>query len=191
MVDPAPAERGPELSFVTALAVHDAIAECAPTLRVKLALKWPNDLLCGGAKIAGILIEGEGIGGALAVAIGVGVNCRHHPADTAYPATDLAGEGADVSAEALFWALSAAMPRRLAQWRQGAGFAAIRADWIARAAGIGGAVRVRLPGRELEGRGEAIDEQGRLLLRLPDGSLQTIAAGDVFPLAMTAPGRVS
>ena len=183
LVDPAPAERGPELSFVTALAVHDAIAECAPGLRVKLALKWPNDLLCGGAKIAGILIEGEGIGGALAVAIGIGVNCRHHPADTAYPATDLAARGRRRVGRSFVLGLvrgDAAAARAMAP---GAGFAAIRADWIARAAGIGGDMRVRLAGRELEGRGEAIDDQGRLLLRLPDGSLHAIAAGDVFPLA--------
>jgi BirA family biotin operon repressor/biotin-[acetyl-CoA-carboxylase] ligase len=188
--DPAPAERGPELSFVTALAVHDAISDCAPALRAKLTLKWPNDLLCGGAKLAGILIEGENVDGTLSVAIGIGVNCRHHPAETAYAATDLAAAGADVTAERLFWDLSAAMMRRLAQWGKGAGFDAIRADWIARAAGIGGDIRVRLPGRELQGRAEAVDEHGRLLLRLADGSVQAIAAGDVFPLASEQPGGV-
>ena len=105
----------------------------------------------------------------------------------AYPATDLAAEGADMSAESLFGRCPRTMPRRLAQWRRGAGFAAIRADWIARAAGIGGDMRVRLPGRELVGRGEALDEQGRLLLRLADGSVQAIAAGEVFPLRARLP----
>ncbi len=185
--DPAPAERAPELSFVSALAVHDAILDCVPALREKLALKWPNDVLYGGEKLAGILIEGEGVGKDLAVAIGIGVNCRHHPAQAAYPATDLAAAGADVAAESLFWTLSATMLQRLAQWDKGAGFQAIRADWIARAAGIGGAMRVRLPGRELFGRGEAVDEHGRLLLRLADGTLRAIAAGDVFALASAPP----
>ena len=59
LVDPAPAECAPELSFVAALALHDAILDRAPDLRADLALKWPNDILCGGAKLAGILIEGE------------------------------------------------------------------------------------------------------------------------------------
>jgi BirA family transcriptional regulator, biotin operon repressor / biotin---[acetyl-CoA-carboxylase] ligase len=181
LCDPAPAEHAPELSFVSALAVHDAMLDCAPALRPKLALKWPNDLLCGGAKLAGILIEGEGNDGQLAVAVGIGVNCRHHPDETAYPATDLAAVGADVSAEALFWALSDTMLRRLAQWGRGAGFTVIRADWMARLAGIGGDMRVRLPGAELFGRAEAIDEHGRLILRLADGSERMIAAGDVFP----------
>lgn len=185
--DPAPAECAPELSFVTALAVHDAILDLAPGLRQALALKWPNDILCGGAKLAGILIEGERVTDQFAVAIGVGVNCLHHPEQTAYPATDLAVCGAPVVAENLFTALSGRMVERLAQWRQGAGFAAIRADWMARAAGIGGEMRVRLSGREFFGRFEALDEQGRLLLRLSDGSLQAITAGEVFPLAGTRP----
>jgi BirA family biotin operon repressor/biotin-[acetyl-CoA-carboxylase] ligase len=171
------------LSFVAALALHDAVAECAPPLTAALTLKWPNDLLCAGAKLAGILIEGERASYGLVVAIGIGVNCRHHPADTAYPTTDLKTAGADVTAEALFRALTSAMVRRLAQWRRGAGFGGVRADWIARWAGMGSDIRVRLPGSELVGRGEGLDDRGRLLLRLADGSLQAIAAGDVFPLS--------
>ena len=65
------------MSFVAALALHDAIVE--PARRrcgSALALKWPNDILCGGAKLAGILIEGERAADALAVAIGIGVNCQ-------------------------------------------------------------------------------------------------------------------
>jgi BirA family biotin operon repressor/biotin-[acetyl-CoA-carboxylase] ligase len=182
LTDPAQPECAPQLSFVAVLALHDAIAARAPALPQALALKWPNDLLCGGAKLAGILIEGEQTGDALAVAIGIGVNCESHPAQTPYPVTDLKGEGVAVAVEALFEALTASMAQRLAQWRRGAGFAEIRADWIARAAGIGGDMRARLPDREIVGRGEGLDEQGRLLLRLPDGSLRAIAAGEVFPM---------
>jgi BirA family biotin operon repressor/biotin-[acetyl-CoA-carboxylase] ligase len=180
--DPGPAERAPELSFVAGLAVHDAILRCAGMLGQQLALKWPNDVLCDGAKLAGILIEGEGVDGGLAIAIGIGVNCAHHPANTTYPATDLAAAGTEISPGELFTALSGTMPARLAQWNCGAGFAAVRADWIDRAAGIGGEIRVRLPGRELSGMFEALDEHGRLMLRLADKNLQAITAGDVFPV---------
>jgi BirA family biotin operon repressor/biotin-[acetyl-CoA-carboxylase] ligase len=183
LCDPAAPENAPELSFVAALAVHDAIVDRAAALREKLALKWPNDVLYDGQKLAGILIEGEGAGTGLAVAIGIGVNCMHHPVETAYPATDLAAAGTAVSAEDLFFALSGAMARRLAQWQRGAGFQSIRTDWLDRAMGIGGEMRVRLPNREFFGRAEALDERGRLLLRLSDGTLQTIPAGDVFPVA--------
>ncbi len=180
--DPAPPEHAPELSFVAALATHDAILDCAPALREKLALKWPNDILCGGAKFTGILIEGEGVEGGLVVAVGIGVNCRHHPPPANYPTTDLAAVGADVSAEGLFAALSWTMLRRLTQWRRGAGFDLIRADWVERATGISGELRVRLPSGEFSVRGEGMDERGRLLVRLADGTLRAVTAGDVFPL---------
>lgn len=189
--DPSPADRAPELSFVAALALSDAIIiDCAPVLRGRLAVKWPNDLLCDGAKLAGILIESENLGGRLAIAIGIGVNCVSHPTGTAYPATDLGAAGAEVSVATLFAALSGTMQRRLSQWNRGAGFAAIRADWVAQAAGIGGDLRVRLPGRELLGRFETLDERGRLILRLGDGTSQTVTAGDVFPVARPAAQRL-
>jgi BirA family biotin operon repressor/biotin-[acetyl-CoA-carboxylase] ligase len=75
------------------------------------------------------------------------------------------------------------MLQRLGEWRRGDGFAAMRAAWVERAGGLGGAMRVRLATRELYGRGEGLDERGRLLLRLADGSVQPITAGDVFPVA--------
>lgn len=180
VTDPVQPERAAQLSFVAALAVHDAIASLAPALHPRLALKWPNDVLCGGAKLAGILIEAEGTR-PLMVAIGIGVNCRHHPGDTEHPATDLAAEGAAVTAEALFEALSGTMASRMEQWQ--AGFAAIRANWLARAAALGDEIAVRLGTRELAGRFETLDEAGRLVLRLADGRHETIAAGEVFPIA--------
>jgi BirA family biotin operon repressor/biotin-[acetyl-CoA-carboxylase] ligase len=196
LTDPAPADRAPELSFVAALALHDAILACAKALEGRLTLKWPNDVLCDGRKLAGILIEGVNAAHGLAVAVGIGANCRHHPPQTTYPATDLAAAGAEVLPEDLFAALSAAMLRRLAQWNRGAGFSAIRADWLGRAAGVGGGLRVQLPGRQLTGTFEALDARGRLLLRRADGTLETIAAGEVFPIAAdectaSAPRRAS
>src|SRR5712675_877113 len=144
LTDPGPVDDWPQLSFVAALAVHDAVVEVAPEIRPMLELKWPNDLLLSGAKFGGILIEGEGIEEEGAVAIGIGINCTSHPAEAAYPATDLAAGGASVSAAALFAALSVKMPGRLAQWNRGNGFATIRADWLARAAGVGENIRVGL-----------------------------------------------
>jgi len=80
--------------------------------------------------------------------------------------------------------LSAAMVDRLRQWEEG--FAGIRVSWLARAGGLGGELTARLGARELTGRFETLDEAGRLLLRLPDGALETIAAGEVFPVAPAA-----
>jgi BirA family transcriptional regulator, biotin operon repressor / biotin---[acetyl-CoA-carboxylase] ligase len=197
--DPSPAERAAELSFVTALAVHDAIAALAPaSFAPRLAIKWPNDILLDGAKIAGVLIEGETVpgrdiaaGGTLAVAVGIGINCAHHPDAVAYLATDLAASGLAIAPQDLLAALSRAMLARLAQWASGDGFAAIRADWLARAAGLGGRLRVASGDHAMEGWFAALDDMGRLVLRLDDGSTRLIAAGDVFPLADAAPAGVS
>lgn len=179
--EPSAPEHAPQLSFVAALALHDAVATCAPQLGPLLKVKWPNDLLLGGAKLAGILIEGESHP-AFAVAIGIGVNCVAHPDDTAFPATELKAAGALVTPTQLFAALAAAFDRRLMHWQRGQGFVGIRADWLKRAAGLGEPIRVRLPERELAGRFEGLDEQGRLLLHTEAG-VTTITAGEVFGLS--------
>ena len=185
LTDPAPPERAPQLSFVAALATHDAVAAVAPALVARLAFKWPNDVLCDGAKLAGILIEAEGTR-PLMVAVGIGVNCRSHPEIAGYAATDLAAAGAAVTPERLFAALSAAMVQRLREWD--IGFASIRAAWLRRAGALGGELRVRLGARDVAGRFETLDEAGRLMLRRPDGAIEMIAAGEVFPVAPAVTG---
>jgi BirA family biotin operon repressor/biotin-[acetyl-CoA-carboxylase] ligase len=183
LTDPGPSGRAPELSFAAALAVHDALAATVPDLAGRLTFKWPNDVLLDGAKVAGILIEGEATGQGIAVAIGIGVNCAHHPGETAYPAADLAGA---VAPDDLLPVLSRTLADRVAQWRRGEGFAAIRLDWLRRAAGLGGPIRVAEGRAEQGGRFDGLDEAGHLLLALPDGTTQRIAAGDVFPLPASA-----
>jgi BirA family biotin operon repressor/biotin-[acetyl-CoA-carboxylase] ligase len=183
LTDPGPAENWPQLSFVAALAAHDAVVELAPEIKPVLGLKWPNDLLLSAKKFAGILIEGEGTEENGAVVVGFGINCKVHPTDADFPATDLAAAGADVTAAALFAALSAKMLGRLAQWNSGEGFATVRADWFARAEGVGEPIHVRLADRELAGRFEEIDENGALVLVLEDGSKEVISAGDVMAFA--------
>ena len=178
LTEPSPASYAPQLSFVAALALHDGIAACAPQTGPLLQLKWPNDVLIGQAKVAGILIEGESEP-PFAVAVGIGVNCASHPSNTAYPAVDLAAAGAVAAPEALLVSLSAAMQERLKQWNRGQGFASVRADWLKRAAGLGEALQVRLPEREVSGRFQGLDDAGRLLLERA-GSVTAITAGEVF-----------
>ena len=163
----------PQLSLVAGLALHDALIAIVPSLKRRLAIKWPNDLLLDDAKFAGILIEGEGGKEA------IGVNCASHPANTHYPATDLASAGMAIAPEMLFAPLSLKMLGRLAQWNGGEGFATIRSDWSARASGLGEEIRVRLADRELTGRFEALDDDGALVLRLTDGSAVTVTAGEL------------
>jgi BirA family biotin operon repressor/biotin-[acetyl-CoA-carboxylase] ligase len=199
--DPSPPDRFPELSFVAALALCDVVTGRIAGLagpmkwmdyqsayaRVKgvierVQLKWPNDLLIDGNKFAGILVEGEGA----TVVIGIGVNCAHHPDGTEHPAIDLATAGVRATPDSLFTPLTAALVARLGQWDRGAGFATIRTDWLSRAARLGKPVRVKTGDGELNGTFEALDAGGRLVLRLPDGTMQAVAAGDVF---ITTKGR--
>jgi BirA family biotin operon repressor/biotin-[acetyl-CoA-carboxylase] ligase len=181
VTDAAPSPHLPELCFVVALAVRDAICAIAPALGPVLKLKWPNDLLLDGAKIVGILIEAERVGDVTATVIGIGINCAHHPEGTPYAATDLGVHGAAITPSQMLRALSAAMIERLALWDRGRGFAAVREEWLTCAAGVGSDIVVRLPNRQLSGKFESLDQAGRLMLRMPQGHLEAITAGEVFP----------
>ena len=185
VADPAPAALSPQICFVAALALHDAVLDaCAGLAPTRLKLKWPNDLLLDRAKVSGILVEGAALaGGKLAAAVGIGVNCAHHPAETPYPASDFAAAGLELSPAVLLARLAERWGERSREWNRGEGFAAIRAAWLLRATGIGSAIEVRLPDRTLAGTFEAIDDEGALLLRKADGAREAISAGDVFPIA--------
>jgi BirA family biotin operon repressor/biotin-[acetyl-CoA-carboxylase] ligase len=162
-----------QLSFAAAIATADMAAHFARD--TSIAVKWPNDVLAGGRKLAGILLESTGDG----LAIGVGVNLQSHPADTEFPATSLAALGvAPPPARDALTLLAAGFARWYDIWCAN-GFAAIRDAWLARAAGIGGRIRARLPDRERIGVFGGIDADGALLLY--DGArTHTIAAGEVF-----------
>ncbi|HVT55176.1 MAG TPA: biotin--[acetyl-CoA-carboxylase] ligase [Xanthobacteraceae bacterium] len=185
--DPAPPSVCPQLCFVAALALHDAVLDgCAGLAPARLKLKWPNDLLLDSAKLAGILIEGAALANdAIAAAIGFGVNCAHHPADTQFPATDLAKAGFSLPPASLLERLGLRMEERRNEWDRGAGFAKTRAAWLLRAQGIGAEIEVRLPQETLRGTFESMNEQGELVL-LRNGARQAISAGDVFPIDMKA-----
>lgn len=187
LYDPAPPSLSPQICFVAALALHDAVLDLAPSMDAeRLRLKWPNDVLLDGKKLVGILVEGAASGARQAVVVGIGVNCMHHPSDATYPATDLQSSGIAASPAEVFARLAERMMDRLAQWQHGKRFALTREAWLARAGGIGGEIEVRLPDRALRGTFDAIDNDGALVLGLGGGHSELIRAGDVFP---TIPGR--
>ena len=183
LVDPAPRAVAATVSFVAAVALHQAVVDVAgPAAAERLALKWPNDLLLDRLKVAGILIEGEALSsGAFAVVIGIGVNCVSHPPVTeGQPAGDFRERGLPVDAETLFGRLAVRIDEELGRWDRGRGFAQVRAAWLARAIGVGEPIRVNLAGGSVAGRFEALDEAGQLVLLREDGGRQRIGAGDVF-----------
>lgn len=180
LADPGPAARIAELCFVAALALDDALLALAPGLEARFRLKWPNDGLIDGAKVAGILVEATTRGAVTQAAIGIGVNVAHHPEGMAYPTTSLAAAGLAISRDNLFQALSRSMVTALAVWNRGKGFDAIRAGWLARAHGLGGPMTLRSDDGSVTGIFAGLDERGRLILDTPDGR-QVMTVGEVLP----------
>jgi BirA family biotin operon repressor/biotin-[acetyl-CoA-carboxylase] ligase len=187
LVDPCEPALAPQLGFVAGLALHDAATAATGLTAPRLSLKWPNDLLLDGAKVAGLLLEGDwvGPGRTLAVIIGFGVNVAHAPAGTPYPAQALQAVRPGLTRAVLFQELARSCAARLAAWesarRASAAdtFASVRRLWLGRAAGLGQAVTLRLPSGDRSGTFEGLDPQGRLQLRTA-GGLELIDVGDLY-----------
>lgn len=164
-----------QVSFVAAIAVADALA--ALGCRVAPTLKWPNDVLMGGRKIGGILLESSPMrrDEVAVTVVGTGVNVATHPDDGS---TALRNEGVDVEVETVLSGYLRHLALWLERW-QGEGFAPVRTAWLDRATGVGTAIEVRLHTETLPGVFTGLDEDGVLLLETASG-LRRISAGDVF-----------
>lgn len=171
-------------SFVAALALFDAFV--AVTGRPDpFALKWPNDVLLNGGKVAGILLGSAGQGGGVGfLSVGVGVNLANAPEPGAVepgalrPVSLLSETGAAVAPEEFLDHLApafAAYEARLVTY----GFAPIREAWLARAARLGERVTARMATHEVTGTFETIDPTGSIVLHTDHGR-RSIAAADIF-----------
>lgn len=169
------------LGFAAGVALARALDRCASLgPRSPFALKWPNDVLVEGAKLAGILLGTEELGGGRrAVVIGLGVNVAAAPDGLPYPVTSLRRLGCGTGPEELFAALTEAWLDVERLWDDGRGFGAIRGLWLERAAGLGGAVAVRSGTAARRGTFETIDGQGQLVIRSEDGATHRVSAGEV------------
>ncbi|MDR3374124.1 MAG: biotin--[acetyl-CoA-carboxylase] ligase [Ancalomicrobiaceae bacterium] len=205
VVDVPPAKAA-TLGFVAGLAVRRALLRVVSTASVSLVLdgadtlptngrgrgrielKWPNDLIVEGAKLAGILLEAEPLpSGLLGVVIGIGVNVVSAPTDLPYPVTSLADLGVSLEADLLLHALVEAWPDLYRIWSEPDGMQDIGREWLAGAAGVGGPVAVQVGGRVFRGIFETIDAEGRLMVVDERGVRHAIAAGEVhFGVAATA-----
>jgi len=161
-----------ELGFVAALAVADIV----PADR-QVRLKWPNDVLVDGGKIAGILLESAvGRAGQVDhVVAGIGLNVGFAPQlpEMRYPGAALGG-----SVEAALEKLTAALAARLAEWRR-EGFETVRAAWLAKAGPIGAEVDVKLGEGLVRGRFAGLDREGALLLDTATGP-RKIVSGELL-----------
>lgn len=172
-------EHVPQLSLLAAVAVQRALASFAPTVRIK----WPNDLLAGGAKLAGILTEMRAEPGRVhAVVIGIGINVRKPgsgwPKTITQPATDISTlAGRNISRLEVAAAVINALDDCYREYLDH-GFVRIREWWWEAHAAGGKIVRAHSDDGYVEGIAEALDEDGALLLRV-DGELRRFIAGDI------------
>jgi BirA family biotin operon repressor/biotin-[acetyl-CoA-carboxylase] ligase len=158
------------LALVAGLVVIETLGSSS------LTLKWPNDVLAGSAKLAGILLERQGDN----VVIGVGINLAHHPDLPDRPTISSAALGITMSVDTAIAALAATHARWLARWRQH-GLPALRYAWLERAHALGTPLSAALPdGTRLHGSFDGLTPDCALQLRLADGTTRVIHAGDVF-----------
>jgi len=178
----SPAEAA-QVTFVAALAIADLLDAYAPASLV--TIKWPNDVMLAGRKASGVLVEsGAHEAGGLWLAVGIGINLASAPEGTERPATALAHHlRGDVTApptvEVAASKLAEAFDVWMTRWET-LGFEPILDAWRARTAGLDGPAVARLGRETVEGRAEGVAPDGALKLRLADGSLRLISAGDVF-----------
>ena len=168
--DPEPAT----LALVAGLAVREAVAAQLPA-DTGLILKWPNDLLVDGAKLAGILLERVGD----AIVIGIGVNLVAAPVLPDRATVSLAALGKSPPRDAFATNLAAALAMELDRWRS-YGVAPIVARWLTMAHPLGTPLLVGEPGEApTEGLFAGLTAAGALQLRRSDGTIDIINAGEV------------
>ncbi|WP_439925719.1 biotin--[acetyl-CoA-carboxylase] ligase [Nitrobacter sp. JJSN] len=177
------------LSFAAGLALEAALQTVSLEARMRsqgsenatFHLKWPNDVLAGGKKLAGILLEAETVAhDRLAIVVGIGANVIAAPEGMPNPAISLRDLGIDIGAEDLFRALTEAWVEYRGVWDRGRGFSDIRRLWLDRAAGVGQSVSVRSGASTISGLFDTIDEDGCLIVATPDGKRVAVSAGDVY-----------
>jgi BirA family biotin operon repressor/biotin-[acetyl-CoA-carboxylase] ligase len=165
-----------EMAFVVALAVRDAVVGCV-TPDVPVELKWPNDVLVQGRKVAGILIEAERLPdeARTALIIGIGINIVSAPRETAHPATCLSAVTRAPRVGRLLSTLVAALDRRVATWTRN-GFAPIRKEWISHAYRVGGQISAS---NGISGTFTGLDDTGAIIIALTDGQEHRLVSGSV------------
>lgn len=177
------------LGFAAGLSLESALQKLSIEVNLRragaeplrYALKWPNDVMADGQKLAGILLEAEAMAGnRLAVVVGIGTNVIAAPEGTPTPATSLAALGVHIGAEELFTALSDAWVEFRGTWDNGRGFADIRKAWLERAFGVGELVAIQTGTTKIEGTFDTIDDTGCLIVRTAEGRRMPITAGEVY-----------
>lgn len=175
----------PQLTYVASLAAMNTIQDLLPE-DCEISLKWPNDVLINGKKIAGILLESFMVpdDDQRWVAVGVGMNVEESPGDVLFPATSLKEEGVEIiSAKIVLSRYVHCFVEAYNQWSR-KGFTSIRRQWNSAAWSIGNQVRISLPHEEIEGVFKNIDLDGGLVIQISPTKKRVIHAGDMFAVSL-------
>jgi BirA family biotin operon repressor/biotin-[acetyl-CoA-carboxylase] ligase len=176
----APVRVLPQLALLAGVALHDAIRAAVPSVPPdSLRLKWPNDVLIGTAKVAGILVESTTWRGMSVAAIGVGVNITAAPEVSGRSVTALAMHGGTCDRLQFLAELDHALNAWFGVWSAGAGFLSIRDAWLARAIRRLSAIRVHTNTTAIEGLFDGIDDDGALSVIDSNGTIVRATFGDV------------
>ena len=181
-----PPERLAQIGLLAGVATCETVHEWCGA-----EIKWPNDVLAGGRKVAGILTEMDGSGGQRVVVLGIGVNLNAELADFPDELRDKAGSlrlasGVPIDRGRFAAQLLAALEARYEQWQRD-GFAPIATAWRGLSPLVGRHIRVQEPGAIVEGTVIDLSDDGALRLRLADGAEHRVIAGDVTVLGTAAP----
>ncbi|MFQ5993873.1 MAG: biotin--[acetyl-CoA-carboxylase] ligase [Acidiferrobacterales bacterium] len=178
-----PSAMNTQLSYVAAISLGLAIANVSAP-RSELYYRWPNDILLYDAKLANIILEGSSPGseGHDWLVLGAAVNVQNHPEDMDPPATSLVAEGTpDATDAALLEYFTRHFLSWINRWAE-EGFAPVRKMWMQQADGIGKPIEVRLETETVRGNFADIDEQGALIIALPNGGRRSVSVAEFFLL---------
>ena len=179
-----PLSRVSELGFLLAHSVGLALSACTSS-SLEVHYKWPNDILLGNRKIAGLLLEAELSADMLAssspqwLVVGLGLNLKSAPEDVGYPVTSLQAEGFSVSPSRFLSFLCLEIDHLLTQWGD-QGFSPIREAWLSKAWGIGREMTLLRGKEKITGFFETIAPDGSIILKNEEGARYQMATGEIL-----------
>ncbi|EJF82172.1 biotin--[acetyl-CoA-carboxylase] ligase [Bartonella doshiae] len=180
-----------QLGFVAGVSVVEAIKQFIKDEKQAdsiVRLKWPNDILLGGAKSSGVLLEiFKLIPQQYALVIGMGINVKYHYEDAPYPTSSLKNIGLNVKTEQLFTVLTEYFSKNYLLWKQPGGCDIIRKKWLLYSAHLGQHIKIVNDKKIIEGIFDGLDSDFNCIVKQKNGQQAIITAGDVhFGFAASA-----
>ncbi|VEJ45388.1 biotin--[acetyl-CoA-carboxylase] ligase [Bartonella vinsonii] len=188
LIDDIVHQTAAQLGFVAGVSVVEAVKQFVKEgnhINSIVSLKWPNDILLGGAKSSGVLLEIFKLPSQqYALVIGIGINVKYHYEDAPYPTSSLNNIGLSVKSEQLFTVLTECFSKNYLLWKQPRGGDIIREKWLSYSAHLGQHVKIVNDEKIIEGIFDGLDSDFNCVIKQTNGQQAIITAGDIhFGLA--------